>query len=167
MRMKDIEGYEGLYAITDDGQVWSHRRQIFLKQRSDKFGYLRVSLHKNKELKTFFIHRLVALAFIPNPEGKAVVNHLDECKTNNNVSNLEWATVKENNRYGTRIERAAEGRKQPVRCVETGEVYESVKAAGAAMNTYPFHISACLTGKQKTCKGYHWERYEEKTDLDI
>ena len=75
------------------------------------------------------------------------MNHLDECKTNNNLSNLEWATVKENVNHGTCRERAAAGKMVPVRCVETGEVYKSVKAAGAAINVAPGYISRCLTGK--------------------
>lgn len=169
MEMRDIKGYEGIYAITDDGQVWSYRRNKYLAQRYDKYGYLRTTLNLNGEKKTIFIHRLVAEAFIPNPEGKATVNHLNECKTDNRKENLAWATIQENNQYGTRTQRAAEGKKKPVRCVETGEVYESVKAAGAAINRWPANISACLNGKQQTCGGYHWEYVEvkdEKVNLD-
>ena len=157
--MKDIKGYEGIYAITEDGRVWSYRRKIFLKQRLDKYGYPRITLYFDGKLKTYFIHRLVAEAYLPNPEEKTTVNHLDECKTNNHISNLAWATVKENNQYGTRSERAAKSKQKPVRCVETGEIFESIKAAAAAYNVHPSCISSCIAGKQQTSGKCHWEYY--------
>lgn len=161
--MKDIKGYEGLYAITEDGQVWSYRRKKYLAQRYDKYGYKRISIRgEDGELKTHFIHRLVAEAYIPNPEGKETVNHIDEDKENNHYSNLTWMTRAENIAYGTRTARAAEACKKPVRCVETGEVYESVKAAAAAIDRNPTNISAVLHGRAMTSGGYHWEYVEVK-----
>ena len=89
------------YAITDDGKVWSFKSNKFLKQKIDKYGYACVSLRRNGKNWTVTVHRLVAEAFIPNPDNKPTVNHKDENKLNNSVTNLEWMTVNENNNYGT------------------------------------------------------------------
>lgn len=101
------------------------------------------------------------MAYIPNPEGKLTVNHKNEVKTDNYVQNLEWMTHKENLEYGTRAERSGVGIKKPVRCVETGEIFDSIKDAGAAINRLPDGISKVLAGKHKTCGGYHWEFVKE------
>ena len=106
--MKDIKGYEGLYGITSCGKVWSYRRNRFMKLSSDKNGYLVVNLSRDGGFKQFKVHRLVADAYINNPENKLEVNHLDEDKQNNSVNNLAWATRYENINYGTRNERARE-----------------------------------------------------------
>ena len=109
--MRDIKGFEGIYAITSCGKVWSYRSKKFIKPYEWK-GYLKVNLYLNGQVKKCRVHRLVAEAYIPNPEGKPQVNHLDENKTNNNVNNLEWATAKENSNYGTRTQRMIETRRR-------------------------------------------------------
>lgn len=105
--MKDVKGYEGLYAITSCGKVWSYKSKRFIIPHPNKKGYLRIKLYKNNSYKTYSIHRLVAEAYIPNFENKSQVNHKDENKSNNCVGNLEWVTSKENANYGTRNERIA------------------------------------------------------------
>jgi hypothetical protein len=90
--MRDIPGYEGLYAITESGDVWSHRRNIFLKPRKTTHGYVKYALSGKEHMG----HRLVAKAFIPNEKEYPVVNHLDGDKQNNHVNNLEWCTVSHN-----------------------------------------------------------------------
>ncbi|MGJ0317685.1 HNH endonuclease [Aliarcobacter cryaerophilus] len=91
--MKFIEGYENKYSITSDGKVWSHIRNKFLKyDLRDKYYAVKLG----KFGKKMSIHRLVALAFIPNLENKPYINHKDGNKLNNNVSNLEWCTAREN-----------------------------------------------------------------------
>lgn len=91
----DVLGYEGLYSVSTEGQVYTHKYKKILKPRSKK-GYLNVSLSKNKKRKEFKIHRLVAIDFIPNTENKEQVNHIDGDKNNNKVTNLEWVTQSEN-----------------------------------------------------------------------
>jgi len=95
--MKDIQGYEKLYAITEDGCVWSHKSQKFLSPIKRR-EYLSVNLCKNGVIKKPYIHRLVAEAFIENLENKETVNHIDGNHHNNCVSNLEWMTMQENNK---------------------------------------------------------------------
>lgn len=113
---KDIEGYEGLYQVSNMGKVRSvdridctgHRLNgKILRPRMNSGGYLLVNLHNEGEQKTFTVHRLVAQAFIPNPEGLPQINHKDEDKTNNIVDNIEYCDRKYNCNYGTRNERVA------------------------------------------------------------
>ena len=96
---KPVFGYEGGYDVSDQGRIRSFRKGFrgkILRMKSDKDGYLGVSLYKEKKPKCFRVHRLVAEAFIPNPDEKPVVHHKDENVQNNAVSNLEWVTNKEN-----------------------------------------------------------------------
>lgn len=163
--MRDIPGYEGLYAITSCGRVWSHRRQKFLVPVNCGAGYCQVTLCNQGERKKVLIHRLVAEAFIPNPLGLPQVNHKDENKTNNNINNLEWVTAKENANYGTRTERMAKGLSKPVYCVELNRVFESGAAAAAATGVNRNHISDCVRGCAKTAGGYHWELYKKDKEV--
>ena len=105
MIWKDIKGYEGMYQVSDQGDIkslrkWSgtcyRKERILSKNRLTKDGYHRVSLAKDGKYKDFSVHRLVAQAFIPNPENKLTVNHKNGDKLDNRVENLEWATREEN-----------------------------------------------------------------------
>ena len=107
---KDIEGYEGLYQVSNRGRVKSLSRKVtnamfsinehFVKVVDNGHGYKSVSLWKDNKGKHFYVHRLVALAFVPNSNGYKYINHKDEDKSNNDVSNLEWCTAKYNCNYG-------------------------------------------------------------------
>lgn len=161
--MEDIKGYEGLYAITSCGKVWSYKRKIFLKPTITGDGYCRVSLCKNGKSKNYYIHRLVAEAYIPNPEGKPQINHLSEIKTDNYINNLEWATAKENSNYGSRNKRATTKRANsvPVFCLELNKTFKSMRAAARAIGKHHSSIMRCITGQTQTCGGYHFMLLEE------
>lgn len=150
--MKDIKGYEGLYAITSCGKVWSYKSQKFLKPAKDKDGYYDVSLYKDGERKHFKVHRLVAQAYIPNPNNLPLINHKNERKTDNYVSNLEWCDAKYNNNYGTRKDL----NKTPVYCVELDQMFDSASDAARQLEIDNSSISKCCKGKYKTCGGYTW-----------
>jgi hypothetical protein len=136
LELRDIPGFEGRYAASASGKIWSYRSKKFLKDRDEKYGYRRISLRQNDsdQLQTFMVHRLVAMAWIPNPDNLPQINHKDEDKTNNHYTNLEWCDLKYNMNYGTRTERSTLKRQKAVRCIETGEVFPSIKAAGEWLN---------------------------------
>lgn len=103
---KDIEGYEGLYQVSNLGNVralkfYHSRNNVhLLKPTVNKYGYCVVCLHKDKKVKQYRVHRLVAIAFLPNPDNLPYVNHIDCDKTNNSLTNLEWCTQSENVKHG-------------------------------------------------------------------
>ena len=103
--MKDIQGYEGLYAATEDGRIWSHKRQMFLSPAVLKNGYKQVSLSKNGIQKSRYVHRLIAETFIPNPEDLPQVDHINRNKIDNRVENLRWITHSGNTRNTKRNKR--------------------------------------------------------------
>ena len=152
--MKDIKNYEGLYAITSCGRVWSYRRKMFLKPRSTG-GYLRVNLRKDKKTTDFFIHRLVAEAYIPNPNNYDTVDHIDFDRTNNCVNNLQWMSLSENS--GKRRDYNS----KPVRCIELNTIFPSIAEAARCLNIDSSSITKVCRGKYKTCGGDHWEYVKE------
>ena len=107
---KDVEGYENEYQVSNLGRVKSLKSNIIMKQNlNKKYNRYSIMLWKNGKSKRFWVARLVAKAFVfnPNPDIFTQVNHKDENKTNNNSDNLEWCTVAYNNTYGTRLQRQA------------------------------------------------------------
>lgn len=109
---KDVEGYEGLYKISYDGIVLrlgdptlrgKYKKDSFIKPWYDKLGYLRVKLHKKGKPKTFMYHRILAIAFIPNPENKPCVNHENGLRDDCRIENLSWVTVSENQLHKYRV----------------------------------------------------------------
>lgn len=97
--MKDIPGYEGLYGVDEKGNVWSLRKRIVLKPYVNTGGYLRVNLCVSGKLEHRYVHRLVAEAFVPNPRGYDVVNHINADPQDNRADNLEWCDQGYNIRY--------------------------------------------------------------------
>ena len=164
--MKDIIGYEGLYAITEDGRVYSYRTSKYLKPGMAN-GYYQVCLCKDGSKTTHKIHRLVAENLIPNPEGKREVNHINAIRTDNRVENLEWTTTAENNQKKDMVAKmksanaAAVAKYKRIYCIELNTVYESLKEAGKQLKLNASALSNCLTGRSKTCGGYHWRYADE------
>lgn len=151
---KDAPGFPG-YQVSNAGRVRSFYR--VLAPDSVK-GYYRVRLYKNNRVYRIFIHRLVAMAFVPNPDGLPQINHKNEIKTDNRAENLEWCTAKYNNAYGTGRERAAKSRSKAVGQYTTGGIlvatYDKIKDA---REKYGSHIFSVLAGKRKTAGGFVWK----------
>ena len=143
--MKDIPNYEGLYAATEDGHIWSYKSKKFLKEETNN-GYKRVSLFKDGAYKHYRVHRLIAETFIPNPNGLPQVNHIDEDRSNNCVNNLEWCTQQYNNDYS---------QSRRILCEETGVIYKSMSEAARALGCSKGSFCSQV---QKTGKYYnmHW-----------
>lgn len=161
------------YIVSNTGKI---RREGSDRDHSvrDRKGYLSVDLYENSKRKTERVHRLVAEAFVPNPDNKPYVNHKDGNKYNNNASNLEWATSKENCRHAwdnglAKPSYSMLGKKNPnggrkgipIRIVETGEVFRSSIECEKAINGDNRHINDCLKGRQVTHRGYHFEYVED------
>lgn len=160
---KQIRGFPN-YMISNLGNVYSKRSKRLLKLALKKSGYMYVALSNiNKTIKHLRVHRLVAEAFIPNPDNLPVVNHKDEDKTNNQVDNLEWCTFKYNTNYGTRNTKIKEKTSLSVRAIDpkNGRVvgyYKSMtEACRLVGNANLAHISQCCSGARKTSGGYKWE----------
>lgn len=151
--MKDVIGFEALYAVTSCGKIWSYKAKKFLKPKITKNGYLQVALQKNKKYTWKYVHRVVAEAYIQKVPQKNEVNHKDENKGNNCVKNLEWVTHSENSNYGTRNSKIS----KPVICVETGTVYKSLTEAAKSARTTVGYISQCCRKKRNTIGGFHWK----------
>ena len=173
---KDVVGYEGFYQVSNKGNVYSvDRTRALGRKRGGRMlkpgytsrGYLQVNLHKNGKPKTRTVHRLVAEAFIPNPENSLQVSHIDKIKDNNNVENLEWLASEYDDRYGTRSGSLS----KKVRAVNigTGEVltFNSLTEAGrngyntsavskACRGGYKTRHGKLVGGDGRTYKGFRW-----------
>lgn len=153
--MKDVVGYEGLYGITMTGRVWSYKTKKFLKPFVSNGGYMIVALYKEGKRKDFSVHRLVAKTYIPNPDGKPQVGHIDDNPKNNCWDNLYWTNCLNNVNYGKRAKSRFGAKK--VRCIETNQIFRTTCEAAKEMNISQPGISAVCLGKQKTAGGYHFE----------
>ena len=173
---KDVKDYEGLYQVSTFGRVRSMDRWVTYKNGVKRFfegkiintfisnnGYIRVELSKNCKKIKYLVHRLVAEAFIPNPDNLPCVNHKDEVKDNNYPYNLEWCTHEYNNNYGTHNQRKALNKSKKVYQydLQGNLVREWSSASEVGRNGFTrSHVAKCCLGKQKTHKGFIWSYTE-------
>lgn len=175
---KVINGYENFYEVSNLGNVRSCERTVnhglgnsirrlkskCIKPWRDNHGYPTVSLSKEGKVRKHKIHRLVAEAFILNPENKPTVNHINEVRHDNRVENLEWATYQENNNHGLHNERVSKTLSKPVEQLDRdGNVisnFESIKAASLVTGINAANIKSCLHHQNRLfAGGYKW-RYK-------
>lgn len=184
---KDVPEYKGLYKISNLGRVKSLIKNKLLKGWLNGEGYYTVTLCLNGSKKHHVIHRLVAQVFIPNPENKTQVDHINTIRVDNSVYNLRWVTEKENSnnpltilhlsncKKGTKLSSETKkkcslshiGKKhtlitkaklgKEVLCVERNLRFYAIKEAGRILNISDSSINQVLTGKRKTAGGFHWK----------
>ena len=187
---KDIAGYEGIYQVSNLGNVKSlsfgpkNRKSgtvKLLRQTPSNCGYYKVELYKNGKSKMMYVHRLVATAFIPNPEKKPQVNHIDGNKANNVLSNLEWATSSENQLHaidhGLRAKSPMLGRtgsnnpncKAILQYDLSGNFireWSGISVAARALGVYASSIGDCARGINRTANGSIW-KYKESNEYPL
>ena len=174
---KPIQGFGNAYEVSSFGRVRSLPRKYRsdagvlvnkpgkeLRGGHDRLGYVLVRLNYNGLGKTEKVHRLVAEAFIPNPQNKKTVNHIDGNRANNHVDNLEWATQGENMMHSYReLGRPRNGGRHKVMvvCVETGEIFNSITEAAEAKGVKKANLHAVISPNsyKKTCGGFRWKKY--------
>ena len=147
----------GKYEVSNDGKVRKVTTKRELKAFPDKDGYLKFGVRKNGKRVFIGAHRLVAMAFIPNPEGKSQVNHKNGVKWDNRVNNLEWVTSSENRLHAYKTGLQVPPHMRAVRCVETGRVYKSQADAARDTGVLQGNISKSIKRKYSLKRGLHWE----------
>lgn len=165
--MKKIEGYPD-YEVTEDGRVYSHKSNRWLKQNKNSNGYPSVSLSINGRTKTIGLHRLVAEAYLPNTENKPCVNHIDGNKCNNNIKNLEWCTYKENYNHAldTGLRTQPPPPKSPIPVAQLDlknnviNVYPSIIEASRQTGLCESTIRKSLLKKENIGGGFKWKKIE-------
>ena len=184
---KTVPGYEGYFQVSTHGRVKSldrvviyksgrkrHVKSKILKQQTDRAGYKFVELNKDGKGKIYKVHRLVALAFLENPNNLPEVNHKDEDKSNNFFKNLEWITCKNNCNYGTRNKKISDTKRskkhyksKPVLMFTLDDVFIRRFKSIAEANEYlgknrgNSNIAFCIRGLYKTAHGYKWKLDED------
>lgn len=168
---RNIEEYKGFYQVSNWGRIkstqyWNGTYERILTNNKGKNGYLSVQLYKNGKGKFYLVHRLVAQAFLENPDNLPCINHRDECKTNNNIDNLEYCSRKYNCNYGTRKQRIVEKTKNGKLSKTVYQYtldgkfiaeYPSTQEVERQLGYSSSNIRTCCRGKQKTGYGYIWK----------
>lgn len=167
-RWKPVKGYEGIYEVSSCGNIRNSHTGAVLKPQLFRSGYLAVYLYKQKERKTFKVHRLVSIAFLDAPnEGETQINHKDMNKLNNNVENLEWCTPSYNVHHswvnGGRLkneEALMKALRKPIEQRTIGGKYiktwTSLSEAARCLGINVSNICACANGRIRSCGGFKW-----------
>lgn len=169
---KDIPGWEGRYKISNTGTIYSYMVKRNVNPINSHDGYPRFTLQNKARKEQWFVHRLVAITFIPNPENKETVNHINGIKTDNRVENLEWATRSENELHSFRVlgkvaYQPMKGRfgKEHNRSRSVVQVsldgfflaeYGSILEASRQTGVHAGNITQCHKGNRPTAGGYKW-----------
>lgn len=173
--------YEGNYLISNRGRIFSllSNKMMAIQKTSDGYEQTRLISPKTEKRRTELVHRLVALAFIPNPERKPEVNHINCVRNDNRVENLEWATRQENQDWKWKTSNQDNIRntsrelmrnmnkdiRRPVRCIETGEIFYSTYEAAKKNGGFDGNIFKVCEGERHTCNGYHYEWSNEDVNV--
>lgn len=148
------------YKVNEYGDIRNIKKNKLMSVYTKDNGYKFVKLSNNGTSKECRVHRLVAEAFIPNPDNLPFINHKDEDRGNNNVDNLEWCTSSYNNTYGTRTDKQSKAMMKEVCQYDINmnliEVYSSINEAGEVCGIKPCNISNCIAGRSKTSGGFVW-----------
>ena len=169
--MEFIEGYEKMYSVDEEGNVYSHYSKKMLSQKLSR-GYPQVQLYKDGRRKFHYVHRLVAKAFLNKEDGKSFVNHIDGDKLNNNAGNLEWCTQSENQKHAYELglqkpnilkAQSISTKKSSIKVnqyAEDGKFINTYNSMSEAKNALDFSsvtmISECCRGLRETAKGFRW-----------
>lgn len=166
---KDIPEYKGIYQVSNIGDILSVKKNKKRKLALDKDGYPKVDLWKKGKGKNYFVHRLVAIAFIPNTNNKPCVNHKDGTKNNNRVENIEWVTASENtqhaydvglmkppmNMLGIKGEDNHSSKSGKIRMPDGSIlIYKSQADLVREFNLHAGDLSKVINGKRNICKGW-------------
>ena len=178
---KNVKDYEEFYQVSNLGRVKSLARDVYYQNGTihrikekilapalNNCGYANVNLCKNGKMKNITVHRLVAEAFLPNPENKSQINHKNEVKTDNVVENLEWCDAFYNVNYGTRTQRQKQtfkdnwksGKNKRIKkvfCVELNKTYDCAKSAQEELGVNRRSIGYVCRGERNTAGGFHWK----------
>lgn len=167
---KPIEGYEGIYEISNLGRVKSlarldtigrRIRERIMKCQPNKDGYLNITLKNENGKKTYLLHRLVAMHFVENPHGYDEINHIDVDPANPKASNLEWCTREYNVNYADAIEKTIKANQKKVIQLSKDNRYikthESIKDAAKEVKIPDSNITACCKGKRPSAGGFKWK----------
>ena len=163
---RDIPDYEGIYQVSNLGEIRSCKTNRIRKQIKQRSGYMRIILTKNKKQKAFFVHTLVAKCFVENTNNSPYVNHIDGNKENNDSNNLEWVTASQNMKHAINkglVKRHPWSVKVSQYSLDGRFIKTWDRMADVAkfLDCHHSQVSDCCRGKQKTCKGYIWKYAED------